>query len=308
MANHQFTVVGVDAAYTKPFNTTLVMLAPGQTTDVLVTANQPQGRYYIAAKPYAVAKNTPFDNTTATAIFEYQYAAATSPIFPQLPLFNDTNVVTEFSSQLRSLNSSNIKVPTLIDESLFFTVGFGTFFCPHPGPRCQGPNNTRITCSMNNISFIFPTKSSLLQAYYYNIPGIFTLDFPRVPPLEFDYTGKHVLSSLGQPIPGTKLYKLRFGSNVQIVLQDTSISGRDVHPIHLHGYHFYVIGEGFGNFNPEKDSLRFNLVDPPLRNTVDVPFGGWAVIRFVANNPGMIIIHYVCIYEIHMLFIVGFRR
>jgi laccase len=33
-------------------------------------------------------------------------------------------------------------------------------------------------------------------------------------------------------------------------------------------------------------------VNPQVRNTVAVPGGGWAVIRFTANNPGERSIHY----------------
>lgn len=82
------------------------------------------------------------------------------------------------------------------------------------------------------------------------------------------------------------MYKLKYGEAVQVVLQGTSIFTAENHPIHLHGYDFYIVGEGFGNFNPSKDTAKFNLVDPPLRNTASVPVGGWAVIRFVADNPG----------------------
>ncbi|KAF0905422.1 hypothetical protein E2562_004398 [Oryza meyeriana var. granulata] len=45
LAGHNMTVVGADASYTKPYNTSLLLLAPGQTTDVLVTFDQPPGRY-----------------------------------------------------------------------------------------------------------------------------------------------------------------------------------------------------------------------------------------------------------------------
>ena len=38
------TVVATDGEYVKPFNTTQVVLSPGQTLDVLVTANQPIGK------------------------------------------------------------------------------------------------------------------------------------------------------------------------------------------------------------------------------------------------------------------------
>lgn len=289
VANHRFTVVEVDAAYTKPFSSNVIMVGPGQTTNVLITANQRPGRYYMAARAYATAQGAPFDNTTATAVLEYTTSAssrAARALLPQLPAFNDTATVTAFTIQLRSLptNKLNTPLPLMIDNNLFFTVGLGFVNCI-PGPRCQGPNGTRFAASMNNVSFVLPRRTSLLQAYYNNIPGIFTTDFPPVPPVQFNYTG-NVPRALWQPRFGTKLYKLKFGSSVQIVLQDTGIFSTEDHPIHLHGYHFYIVGQGFGNFNPSRDPASFNLVDPPLRNTVDVPVGGWAAIRFVADNPG----------------------
>ncbi|KAL6269449.1 hypothetical protein ACE6H2_026360 [Prunus campanulata] len=57
------------------------------------------------------------------------------------------------------------------------------------------------------------------------------------------------------------------------------------HPIHLHGFSFYIVGLGFGNFDNDKDPLNYSLIDPPLRNTVTVPISGWAAIRFYADNP-----------------------
>ncbi|WOG94608.1 hypothetical protein DCAR_0313904 [Daucus carota subsp. sativus] len=301
VANHRLTVVAADAVYSKPFATNIIMVGPGQTTDVLLTANQSPGRYYMAARAYASPKNAPFDNTTTTAILQYKSAscsgrngACSRPILPRLPAYNDTNTVTAFTTQLKS--PSKAEVPLKIDESLFFTVGLGFVFC-NPGPRCQGPNNTRFAASMNNVSFVLPRRTSLLQAYYQKIPGIYTTDFPAVPPVRFDYTG-NVSRALWQPTFGTKLYKLKFGSAVQIVLQDTAIFSTEDHPIHLHGYHFYVVGQGFGNFNPSRDTASFNLNDPPQRNTIDVPVGGWAVIRFVADNPGVWLFH--CHIDTHL--------
>nr|GMD73252.1 laccase-3-like [Ipomoea batatas] len=158
------------------------MVGPGQTTNVLLTADQPPARYYMAARAYATAQNAAFDNTTTTAVLEYtnlRPGANSRPLMPQV----------------------------------------------------------------------------VAQAYYNNVPGIYTVDFPPVPPVQFDYT-------------------------------DTAIVTTEDHPIHLHGYHFWVVGQGFGNFNPQTDTAKFNLVDPPVRNTIDVPVGGWAVIRFFADNPG----------------------
>jgi laccase len=309
VANHKLTVVGADASYTKPFTTTVIMLGPGQTTDVLINGDQPPARYYAAGCAYASAPGAPFDNTTTTAILEYKSApcaakncASSKPVMPPLPAFNDTATVTAFSSSFRS--PRKVEVPTEIDANLFFTIGVGLIQCPkhlNKTRRCQGPNGTRFAASMNNVSFVLPSNISILQAYEQGIPGVFTTDFPANPPVQFDYTG-NVSRSLWQPVPGTKGYKLKYGSRVQIVLQDTSIFTPENHPVHLHGYDFYIIAEGFGNFNSKTDTAKFNLVDPPLRNTVAVPVSGWAVIRFVADNPGKSYSEVHIDYNFHYIF------
>ncbi|RWR89073.1 laccase-1 [Cinnamomum micranthum f. kanehirae] len=96
---------------------------------------------------------------------------------------------------------------------------------------------------------------------------------------------------------GTKLLVVSYGSRLEFVLQDTSFINVENHPIHIHGHYFFTVGSGIGNFDPERDPAGFNLVDPPERNTVAVPSGGWAVIRFKANNPGVWFMH--CHLEVH---------
>lgn len=302
VANHKLTVVGVDAAYTKPFPTSVIMIGPGQTTDVLFTADQSPSRYYMAASAYDTAQNAAFDNTTTTAVLEYDSETCSARrqssqvLLPQLPAFNDTATATAFTAGLRS--PSKVRVPNNIDENLFFAVGLGLINCLLPSPSCQGPNNTRFAASMNNVSFVFPTTLSVMQAYYQGVQGIFTADFPPVPPVRFDYTG-NVNRALWQPVNGTKVYKLKYGSTVQIVLQDTSIVTTEDHPMHLHGYQFSVVGMGFGNFNAARDTPKFNLVDPPVRNTIGTPPGGWVAIRFVADNPGVWLMH--CHIDAHLV-------
>lgn len=46
------------------------------------------------------------------------------------------------------------------------------------------------------------------------------------------------------------------------------------------------MGSGSGNYDPATSPATFNLVNPPLRNTYGVPYGGWVAIRFRADNPG----------------------
>ncbi|RLM69078.1 laccase-23-like [Panicum miliaceum] len=301
LAGHTMTVVAADASYTKPYATSVLMIAPGQTTDVLVTFDQPPARYYLAARAYASAQGVPFDNTTTTAIFDYYSSSSSSrpAIMPTLPAYNDTATATAFTTSLRGLRKAEL--PSSVDENLFFTVGVGLFNCSAgQNQNCGGPNNTRFAASINNVSFVLPSTLSILQAHYggAGAAGVFSADFPSTPPVQFDYTAQNVSRALWQPVPGTKVYRLRYGAAVQVVLQGTNIFAAENHPIHLHGYDFYILGEGFGNFNAATDTGKLNLEDPPMRNTVGVPVNGWAVIRFVADNPGVWLMH--CHLDVHI--------
>ena len=82
---------------------------------------------------------------------------------------------------------------------------------------------------------------------------------------------------------------------VEIVWQGTNLLSPENHAMHLHGYSFFVVGVGLGNFNHVTDPQSYNLIDPPEVNTIGLPTNGWLALRFVANNPGkflyMIIIY-----------------
>ncbi|KAI3677504.1 hypothetical protein L6452_36768 [Arctium lappa] len=301
IANHNMTVVGVDAAYTNPLLTDVIILGPGQTTDVLITANQSPGSYYMAAHPYASAAGVPFNNSTTTAILAYQNATPSTPILPILPPFNDTPTAFRFSSNLTSLVTSPfwVPVPLTVDESMFITIGLGLAACGS-NQTCGGIFGQRMSASMNNHSFVLPTQISLLEAVLRNVSGVYTTDFPDQPPVQFDYTNVNNSFDLNLLMTPklTSLKRVRYNSTVQIVFQNTALIGIEDHPMHLHGFNFYVLAQGFGNYNPQNDTGKFNLINPQERNTLGVPVGGWAVIRFRANNPGVWFIH--CHLDVHM--------
>ncbi|XP_039047572.1 laccase-7-like [Hibiscus syriacus] len=303
IANHKMTVVAIDACYTNPYVTDVLAISPGQTVDVLLTADQPVGSYYMAARPYAPVVGLPFDNTTTRGVIVYDRAPSSrKPLMPLLPSFNDTPTAHKFYTNPTSLISWPLwdPVPLKVDHEMFVTVGMAVEACP-PNTTCLGPiRGTRFSASMNNESFVLPTGLSMLQAFYFNVGGVYTTDFPAKPPIEFDYTNLAINNNLPMLFApkGTKVTKLKFNSTVEMVLQNIAILGRDNHPMHLHGFNFYVLAQGFGNYNPTTDRRKFNLINPQMRNTIAVPFGGWAVIRFVANNPGVWFMH--CHIEAHV--------
>ncbi|KAI3796488.1 hypothetical protein L1987_39159 [Smallanthus sonchifolius] len=239
--------VEADGEYTKPFTTDRVMLGPGHTLNVLVTADQKIGRYSMAMVPYMSAQKVSFQNITSIAYFQYLGATQNNAVLPAslLPRFDDNLAVKTVMDGLRSLEVGN--VPKEIDTNLFFTIGINVNKCCSKTPKqnCQGVHGGVMAASMNNNSFIKPIFRSC---------------------------------------------KL-----IMTILKDTGTVSTENHPIHLHGYSFYVVGYGSGNYDPQAAS--FNLVDPPYMNTIGVPVGGWAAIRFVADNPGVWAMH--CHLEMH---------
>ncbi|XP_051131698.1 laccase-17-like [Andrographis paniculata] len=308
VADHNLTVVEADAVYVKPFKTKIVLITPGQTTNVLLKTknHHPNTTFLMAAKAYATGPAA-FDNTTASAILQYHHRHHNStmklnklPLLqPSLPIFNDTTFAFKFNDKIRSLGSSKFpsaRVPQKVDRRFFFTVGLGLIPCPNGGNQtCQGPNNTMVAASVNNVSFVMP-NTALLQAHFFNqSKGVYTTDFPANPPFKYNYTGNPPSNIMMKT--GTKVVALPFNTTVELVLQDTSIIGAESHPLHLHGFNFFVLAQGNGNFDPSKDPARFNLADPAERNTVGVPSGGWVAIRFLADNPGVWFMH--CHLEVH---------
>lgn len=292
IANHTLTIVEADAVYVKPFQTDILLIAPGQTTNVLLKTKPqpPSATFLMLARPYFTGQGT-IDNTTVAGILEYDDQPSplmkNRPVLrPTLPAINDTNFVANFSSKFRSLASAEFpaNVPLNVDKKYFFTVGLGSNPCPK-NQTCQGPNGTKFAASVNNISFSLPTTAMLQSYFFKKSNGVYTTDFPSTPIMPFNYTGTPPNNTM--VMNGRKVVVLPFNTTVELVMQGTSILGAESHPLHLHGHNFFVVGLGSGNFDPKKDPQKFNLVDPVERNTVGVPSGGWAAIRFRADNPGL---------------------
>ncbi|CAN6486001.1 unnamed protein product [Victoria cruziana] len=298
VANHTLTVVGRDGSYLKPFDTEYALISPGQTMDIIVKADRSQGLYYMAASAYVVDDAGGLANNVTTAIVEYEgyNTSETTPSYPDLPSVADIHASYEFSKQERSLASGDhpIDVPTEVDRRLVYTLSFNFGLCPNDS--CSFVNGTRAASSVNNVSFVNP-KIDILEAYYGNISGVYTTDFPGIPPYWFNFTSEEYETQFYYSEMGTRIMMLNYNESVELVFQATSIIKSNAHPMHLHGYDFYVVGRGFGNFDLEKDPANYNLVDPPLENTIEVPYLGWSAVRFRANNPGVWLLH--CHFEKH---------
>lgn len=61
------------------------------------------------------------------------------------------------------------------------------------------------------------------------------------------------------------------------------------HPIHLHGFDFFVLAQGSGTYTSGTTTL--NLDNPPRRDTAMLPASGYLVLAFETDNPGAWLMH-----------------
>ncbi|XP_052105492.1 uncharacterized protein LOC127738326 [Mytilus californianus] len=123
----------------------------------------------------------------------------------------------------------------------------------------------------------------------------------------------------------THILNLKLGNVIQFVLITTGF-GR-AHPVHMHGHRFHVMKIGFPEYDNKTGNLTrmnphikcntlecnraewadeswnfgnvpgMNVDNPPIKDTIIVPWGGYVVIRIVADNPGYWYFH--CHIELH---------
>ncbi|KAK2659135.1 hypothetical protein Ddye_005668 [Dipteronia dyeriana] len=290
IAGHNLTLVNQDAAYLKPTVTSYIVIGPGQTMNVLVTANQSPGQYYMAGRQYYTDKAifTEYDKTNVTAILQYNgdYDPPTAPYFPNetLPSFADYHAGISFRNKLRSLTEGD--VPKNITTRMFITAEQNQLFY-----NFSGDVIISLAASLNNVTWINPWVD-VLQAYYKNMSGFYTEDFPDNPPEYYDFVSEHLPVNTTQSLMGTKVKVLEYGEEVEMIFQSSNVlNASEDHPMHLHGHSLYMIGAGGGIFDSEKDPKSYNLVDPPYINTAALPRDGWMTVRFRALNPGVWLWH-----------------
>ncbi|CAO2150884.1 unnamed protein product [Urochloa humidicola] len=209
----------------------------------------------------------------------------------------------------------SLPVPARADEQMFITLSLGSI-CRRRGESCErgGSNESIIVATMNDVSFHLPTSvaASLLEAHYYHrndndtaaAAGVMLRKLPDMPVKVFNYTDSAWIpwgpneAWLEPTERGIPVRRFRHGAVVDVVFQSTSVMQSGSNPMHLHGHDMFVLAQGIGNYDAARDAVRYNLVDPPMKNTVLVPRQGWAAVRFVADNPGVWFMH--CHFEYHM--------
>ena len=247
-------VITSDFIPIKPYTTQTLLLAIGQRYDVVITANQPAGNYWFRASNAAGCLSSVRNN--GLAIWTYDGVtpgtpASTSWTFPG-DCLEPTNLAPYWVQPVPQSTFRQTLDRLAVNTTRAVTVPGGDAIV------VWALNHTSI-----NIAWDQPTLA-------------YILDNPAAPNYPDSY---HVLPTLSAN-------QWNFW-----LIQQLPTSPPIPHPIHLHGHDFFVLGQGGGEFSVTDTFSQLNFATPPRRDTASVPGGGWLVIAFPSNNPGVWLMH-----------------
>lgn len=313
--NHMLSVIESDGYPIRPTLAESFVINPGERFDFVINANQSVGNYWIRGKTLEVTPR----NTIAEAILRYDDAPDAEPTTARKVCTEQDKCVVincpftyfpkdEFTECIRfdhlRSSASNDPAPPVVDgkfKEYFLNFAF--------------PGVTSFPSSVNGIALEFPTVSGVSQ------------------PQQVTNACKNFHCDEQKQCKCTNALSLDHGDTVQMVFLNMGVGRGWAHPVHMHGHSFYVLKMGYavynettGKFlaqNPDIDCrggvpleksfcntatwanqtwLNGNVPDlelqnPPRKDTLIIPSGGYAVIRIRADNPGLWIMH--CHIELH---------
>ncbi|KAI7743636.1 hypothetical protein M8C21_012058 [Ambrosia artemisiifolia] len=283
IGNHKMLMVEADGNYLEPFWVNDFDIYSGETYSVVFRTDQnPANNYWISVGVRGREPRTP----QALAILHYQTTTASKlPTLapPKTPLWNDYARSKAFSNKILALSGS--PKPPLINHRRIFLL------------NTQNRIDGYTKWAINNVSLTLPPTP-----YLGAIKHGFSNAFDQKSPPDTFLSTYDIMKPPSNPNStyGNGVYMLKFNTTIDVILQNANALNANVseiHPWHLHGHDFWVMGYGEGKFS-KKNIGKFNLKNPPLRNTAVIFPYGWTALRFVTDNPGVWAFH--CHIEPHL--------
>lgn len=299
---HRLKMIATDGHDIQPITTDVFIMHSGERFDFIIEANQTVGNFWIRAQPLHT-----FRDLTGYAILRYDGAEEVDPktTFNECTQSSPCTVVNcpfETYPNWTCINIDQLHAPGTSDpapdansghfKEFFVNVGYGL------------SEHGRVMGGMNGVSLKLPTVSALTQPR--EVTGICSAS---------DHCEPDKLCSCLRPLD------VDFGDVVQMNFINMGFLSIVHHPMHVHGYSFHVLKVGYRqtnasfanlgnnadincqqplcNYNTSWSNQTWhggniameNLPRAPRKDTVTVPAGGYVVIRFVADNPGLWNIH-----------------
>ncbi|XP_002057875.2 uncharacterized protein Mco1 [Drosophila virilis] len=319
--NHTLTAINSDGYDIEAMEVGSIVTYSGERFDFVLNANQEVGNYWLRLKGLMDCSER-FTSAFQVAILRYEGAVENEPsaelgyahnatgiqlnVMNRGPGYTDTKTVAEMRALPIYDKVSGIDDDTLKPEADYKFYVYYDFYRKdnpefhHSDYYGMDTNVTKenilYTPQLNHISLKFPAVALLPQRHQLT-DELFcnetTLAQQGIDCREQFCKCHHVL-------------QVPLNAVVELIIVDEGFTFYANHPFHLHGNAFRVVGlERLGeNVTIEMIKqldqfklLKRNLINPPVKDTVTVPDGGYTIIRFEAYNPGYWLFH--CHIEFH---------
>ncbi|XP_046357790.2 laccase-like [Haliotis rufescens] len=307
---HELTIVASDGYDLRPEVAESFIINPGERIDFILNTTNAVDNYWIRAQ--TLEKGV---DHRAEAILRYEGASEAEPtsVRRTCSVVNPCRVIncpfTYYPMQhTQCLRFDQLKSLADDDPAPMVTAGkFKEHFLNYAFPGTK-----EYPGQVNGRAFVMPSVAALTQ------------------PDEIHTTCDKEDCGEERTCHCTYKLDLTYGDTVQMVLLNLGNGKGWSHPVHLHGHSFYVLKMGYAQYNASNGQVIGDNIDidchnvshnfcnsptwansswtgdnipglelknPPRKDTIIVPTGGYAVVRIRADNPGLWFMH--CHIEMH---------
>jgi FtsP/CotA-like multicopper oxidase with cupredoxin domain len=247
MDGHPFTVITSDFVPIKPWVTNQLTLAIGQRYDVIISANQTVDNYWFRILPGACASNNYVGKIANIGAILHYQNASDA---------NPTSTGVALSTLCQDVSTANLVpfVPNQVPESVIGSAGHLNLDDDPTNQTINKPFRWLIDGTPHIVDWNNPTLETILAGSQNFGPN----------------SNVHSMQTSGW-------YLWWIQSTAQIQLE---------HPIHLHGHDFYIL-DSKAHAVWDGTTTGLNLNNPTRRDTATLPAGGYLLMAFPADNPGM---------------------
>ncbi|XP_078320451.1 uncharacterized protein LOC144621367 [Crassostrea virginica] len=326
---HKLLLVGTDGEDLVPVWVDYLIIDPGETYDVIVFANNTPGNYWIRLETTEVLDffYNPIKPNVSFAQLHYKEAEVALPDSEARKCTQSEPCV--MANCHWSQKAINRWMPhTLcqpINESKSTQQSISDL--PVPVPR-EHEEFQEVFLNFHLAGITPMTSRPSVNTIHYKSPPVPLQVNPDIANDESVVCNNKNLEQCGEYCQCTHVVKLANEKVAQLVLTaEDGLNMGTAHPIHIHGNRLYVVKYGLGVVNessgllqsPNQDieyspDYRFanwrnaswrngnvpdvNLIDPPLKDTIVIPYKGYVVLRVKTENPGFWFMH--CHLDTHM--------
>jgi FtsP/CotA-like multicopper oxidase with cupredoxin domain len=304
--NHTITAIATDGTDIEPKEVTFLVSYAGERWDFVVNANQAVGNYFIRVRGLMDCDER-FTSSFQMAILHYHGANDADPEgIPSYKLDRNGTTLNALNKGYGEENSITIAETKAFGEQENLISKLQPDFKFYMSYDFYGKDNPLF----HESELYGFDKTPFGRVYTPQINHI-TMKLPHVPAmvardaLDSSFCNETSLAAQGINCKETfcqctHVLQVPLNSVVEMILIDEGVTYDANHMFHLHGHYFHVVGMDRVSRNVTREEimeldrlgkLRRRLTNSVRKDTVTVPDGGYTILRFYADNPGIWLMH-----------------